>query len=552
MFYKLAEDTDKDIAMFTDKVEQFCSGELDAAHFKHDCATRGIYEQRVDGTYMFRIRLSGGQFTPQQCQLIGELGAEYGDGYLHMTTRQNVQIQAANIADAPTVMKRLMPAGLSMRAGGGNTTRNVMTSPFAGICPATPFDILPYAHAITEYMLAIPGSYTLPRKYKISIAGSEQDAGYAMANDLGFVAELRNDTPGFKVYAGGGLGARPRAADLIIDWVPADRVIKIAEAIRRFFDRHGDRTNRAKARLRYVFERLGLETIKKEINQLTREVLADDDVPFVLHETELFDVTDDATPLASSSPNHAHKLTFYRQCQEGLTAVLLDLPHGLISGNDLIRLATIAQVLGGPVSLRATQEQNLLITHVPELALEELSDALSGLEFFQQQNHALNRFVACTGASTCRLGICLSRNVSAAAARALDHAAIPKEILSLIDIRVSGCPNACGGHHLSPIGAFGTRIRHDGHSLPAYQVVLGAEQRSDGIQLAQPIGKIPARALPDFFVALAKDFSTNRESSETVTCYIHRQGLVHFSELAEPFAQIPPYDENPEFYTDWQ
>ena len=220
----------------------------------------GIYEQRENDTYMIRVRGAAGVFLPHQVKLIADLSKTYGNAIVHVTTRQDLQIHGVRIEDTPTILERLLRVGLSSRGGGGNTVRNISACPFAGVCQDGTYDVAPYALALTEYLIRERGNFNLPRKFKVAFSGCGNDCGLCSVADLGFFAHERGGTRGFAIYAGGGMGAHSALGVQIEEFVPAEAIFEVAEAVKRLFDRHGDRFNRSKARLRFVVERLGSDS----------------------------------------------------------------------------------------------------------------------------------------------------------------------------------------------------------------------------------------------------------------------------------------------------
>ncbi|NQT20168.1 MAG: nitrite/sulfite reductase, partial [Planctomycetes bacterium] len=272
--YKLPVDLADDIAGFEGDVKRFLSGELVSSLFKAKRVPRGIYEQRRDGAYMIRVRVPGGVLTAAQARTLAELGRQFSHGALHVTTRQDIQLHDVSIANVPTIMRGLLAEGLTCKGGGGNTVRNVVVCPYAGICPCERFDVTPYALAVTEYLITLTGSYNLPRKYKIAFSGCSADCALAEVNDLGFIANGSEGRPGFAVYAGGGMGAESRIGDRLA-WLPAEETIRVAEAIRRLFDRLGDRRNRRRARLRFAVAKTGVAAFRGMFHQKLSAVAID-------------------------------------------------------------------------------------------------------------------------------------------------------------------------------------------------------------------------------------------------------------------------------------
>jgi len=548
-FYKLPSDLAEDIDAYERDVQHFRGGDLPAGVLKAKRVPRGVYEQREDGTYMVRVRVAGGTLTVPQAQELAALATEYGNGLLHVTTRQDVQLHDVSIEDTPGVMRRLMRVGLTSKGGGGNTVRNISVCPYAGVCPHECFDVTPCAHAVTEYLIALVGSYNLPRKYKIAFSGCTVDCALAQVSDLGFIAETREGQPGFRVMAGGGMGAHSRVADELLDWVSVSDVIRISEAVRRLFDQLGDRSNKHRARLRFVFERLGVDAFREQFAQ-QMETVAGENIPEFLGEV----VPNAARSQGASAPPVPELVDGFRcipQRQEGFVALPLHLPLGFVSAEAFARIAEAAQRFSEEAGMRTTRMQNLLIRCVKQENVRALADALKEHQPDVLEPVPLERFVACAGASTCRMGLCLSRGAARACAEMLDRNKIDPDTLDAMEIYINGCPNACGHQPIGPLGFFGTAQRVDGRLAPCYRVTLGGRCNTGGAQLGTPAGQVPAKALPVLLADLAGDFQTGRHDGESFFSYFERMGMDHFKAIVARHAAVPSYDEHPEFYRDF-
>jgi sulfite reductase (ferredoxin) len=548
-FYHLPQDLASDIDTYEQDVRRFEAGEIPVGVFKAKRVPRGVYEQRQDGTYMVRVRVAGGALANEQAEVLAGLSTEFGNGLLHVTTRQDVQLHGIAITDTPAIMRRLMTVGLTSKGGGGNTVRNVTACPYAGICPHECFDVTPLSLAVTEYLIPLVGSYNLPRKYKIAFSGCAADCALAQVSDLGFIAEVRDGVPGFRVLSGGGMGGNSRIGDELLAWTPASQVIRIAEAIRRLFDQHGDRSNKSQARLRFVFERLGLDAIKKQFAELIDTVTAEG-VPEWQGDVALHDAAKSA-PATVPQKELIGDAWAVRQRQDGLVALPLHLPLGFVTAAEFARIGEIAARFSAEQGPRTMRSQNLVIRSVKIDDLPALTAELQTLEANVVEPAALERFVACAGASTCRLGLCLARGVARACADALTGGEVAPETLAAMEVYINGCPNACGHQPIGPIGLSGSARRSDDRLVPAYRITLGGRCTAAGARLGTAVGEVPARALPDFIQALALDFQGNRQNDELFPAYVDRAGAAHFESMATRYAAIPSYAERPDFYRDF-
>jgi sulfite reductase (ferredoxin) len=534
----LPADQDDDIARFGIEVDRFLAGEQTPDLFKAQRVPRGIYEQRLDGTYMLRVRLPGGLVTAAQLRALADLGRQYGSGILHVTTRQDIQFHGVTIVDTPVIMRGLLAAGLTCKGGGGDTVRNVAACPYAGICPCERFDVAPYALAVTEHLIAQPGSYRLPRKYKIAFSGCSDDCALAGFADMGFVARVRDGRPGFAVYAGGGMGAESRVADRLEEWLPAGECLRVAETVRRIFDREGDRTNRKRARLRFAVARLGPEVFA-DLYRREREVVAADGVP-VCEDVAVTPGDPAGRPAGIDGAFvSCDGLRVLPQHQAGRVAVTLHLPLGQVAWPDLNTLADIAERFSGERSVRASASQKLVLRGVRVEDLPALRSALATAPDAWTSGRALDVFTACVGSAVCRLGLCQSSAAAQACAAALDRAGLSAAELAGVDIRVSGCTNACGQHPVGTIGLCGLLLRTDGGPVPGYRVLLGARRCEGQARFGTGVGNVPADALPAFLVELVREFRDTRGARETLSATCARRGLDPFRALTARHASVP-------------
>lgn len=546
--YSVPEAVVEDIRAFRKEVERFLSGEIPATAFKGISAPMGVYEQRRNGTYMVRIRGAAGLFLPHQVRFIADLATKYGSGFVHVTTRQDFQIHDVKIEDTPTIIESLLDAGLSSRGGGGNTVRNISACPLAGVCRDEAFDVTPHALALTEHLMSDRASFNLPRKFKVAFSGCGKDCALASVADLGFFAHEEGGQRGFSVYAGGGMGKQAALAVLLEDFVPESEIVNVAEAVKRLFDRHGDRANRHRARLRFVVARVGTEEFRRlyreELDSVRREGLA---APSISPLDQ---------PCAPLDPDLGRgalgtKLALWgranvlKQKQEGLFAVRIPLRLGNISSVGLATVADVSESVGGGL-VRTTQDQELLIPHVRGTDVRRVHTALhsAGDELVRIGRV---RCVACTGAATCRLGLCLSREL----ANAIELELLPLQVRFGTRIRISGCPNSCGQHAIAPIGLYGTAARVNGKMVPYYAIVAGGQPGEGNAALAQLVGKVPARAVPSLLREFFSGAIASLGEAETLENWIDRIGLDYLRRLIPKYSHVPTYRKSPEFYRDF-
>jgi len=516
----------EDTSGYRGQVEKFLQGQTSPVAFRAYRVPMGIYEQRTAGKYMVRIRIGAGMVLPFQLERVAELSKTYGDGIIHVTTRQDIQIHRVNIEDTPDVLEGLLDVGLSSRGGGGNTVRNVTACARAGVCPKEEFDVAPYAVAAAEYLLQDRSSFNLPRKYKIVFSGCSADCAFASVADLGFFAHCRNGVKGFSVYAGGGLGPNAAVAVKIEDFIEGREIFEVAEAVKRLFDKYGDRANKHKARLRYVLARAGAEEFV-ELYKKEREILKTGGLSGKPPEIHAID-SDYRVPEASDNgePDQANVLP---EKTAGRYTVRLSLRNGDIPADDLNAVGRIAAKYGQGL-VRTTQLQDLLITGIARQDIAKVNDELRNLSVDVFGVPGL-KVVACAGASTCKLGLCLSRGLADAISNKFGQAGIRAKDSQTV-IRISGCPNSCGHHHIAGIGFQGKARRVNGRLMPHYDVLVGAEIMEGRAHLAENIGTIPAKRIPDL---LSETLSNGAVNKERLRSLVEKYGDVTGESLPEDY-----------------
>ncbi len=534
-----------DIEAFSADLARYLDGKMTPAMFKAKRVPMGVYEQRQSGMFMQRVRAPGGRITASQAALLAEVAAEYSAEDLHLTTRQDMQLHGLAIENLGVIMNRLAVGGLSSRGGGGNTVRNITACTYASICPAEKFDVAPYVDAVTNYMVSIEGSYNLPRKYKIAFSGCAADCTAGKVNDLGFIAAVKDGQPGFRVVSGGGMGSGPRIGSVIEEWVPASECLAVAEAMRRVFDAHGDRKNRQKARLRFVFERLGREKVIEEYLEHKKSVLA---------EGLIVSVDDVAIGEGSGEvrPQLEQRDGAWIVCEavDGLVSVRLFFESGLLPAEHLKGLAEAADRFSGTQRLRLTVDQGLLIESVKISEVGEVAEAVKALSASYLERGWKTSVVACAGAATCRLGLCLSRGLVKGCEEYFEKSGISPDGLEEELVRINGCPNACGKHPIGGIGLSGAAKRHDGQLYPAYSVSVGGIGGADP-KFGEPVGSVPAKAVPELLAELISAYRAKAENGQTFSDYVKGFGTGGFSAIVEKHSVIPQDAIARDFNKDW-
>jgi len=545
---------EKDIIDLEKKIREFREGKIHDEKFRSLRLARGIYGQRQPGVQMIRIKLPFGKVTFKQLLRISDVSDKYASRNLHLTTRQDIQIHYVSLDRTPELWEELEQDDVTIREACGNTVRNVTSSPDAGINPNEPFDVSPYAHAFFSYFLRNPICQEMGRKIKFAFSSDERDTAFSYIHDLGFIPKINEQGErGFKVLLGGGLGAQPFLAELVHEFLHEDQIIPYAEAMLRVFDRYGERTNRNKARLKYLVQKLGLEEVLRLIEEeriankvksfkIDRNTVPQPALPERIDYPAL-EVTDNL------AYKHWRATNVVPQKQEGYFAVYIKVTKGDIPTEEARKLvAAIAPYVADEI--RVTQNQGLMLKFAHETALPGLYVALNELGFAKPGFDSVADVTTCPGTDTCNLGISNSMSLSVALEE-LVYEEYPELIYDKdIKIKISGCMNSCGQHGLAHIGFHGSSLKANGKVVPAVQVMLGGGTVGDGEgRVSERVIKAPSKRATDVLRTLLNDFAANSLDTETFHAYYDRQTKDYFYQLLKPLADLSNLKD--EEFVDW-
>ena len=551
--YRIPEELKSEIDDLSNLIQKNLSGVITDAEFKMHRVPFGIYEQRTAGTFMVRIRSTAGIVTPVQLIKIADLSKKYGSGILHVTTRQELQIHDVRIEDLVVILRELLTAGLSSRGGGGNTVRNITASWDSGISPDEAFDVTPHAVALTSQLIATSDSWVLPRKYKIAFSNSLKDTALATVNDLGFIATILNGNAGFKVYVAGGLGKAPQVGNVLHEFIPESEIYFVAEAIKRLFSKYGNRKNKHSARLRFLWNTLGAEKFIDLYHQEKDALVAENNKPFVIPEI----VYDIRHPL-EYAPVSVGKDTFDKwrkryvqeQRQKGLYAITVPLLNGILTSDAADFLGRSLEPFGED-ALRFTQDQNITIRNISDVHLSTSFSIVQQITDLWDQSPVLGAMVACAGASTCQLGICLARGALTSTVHALKGNTEDLDSIGDFKIKISGCSNTCGQHMAADLGFFGKVGKKEQRSYPAYSIVAGANIHGSGSKLSEKIDEISARDLPAFISEFLNSYKVDLLKYDSFSSYINAKGREVIRGICDKYRNIPSFTEDQAYYHDW-
>ncbi len=552
--YRIPESLSGDISRFVSLAADYEKGSLQAADFKAFCSPMGIYEQRKDGAFMVRIRATGGIMYPSQLLCVIDIARRHGSDWLHLTTRQEIQIQNLALGEIESVLLELKEVGLASKGGGGNTVRNILVSELSGLVEEETFDTTPYALELASELIAEPDSYTMPRKLKIAFSSNGHNPDYAAINDLGLVARVKDGKKGFKVYVGGGAGAKPTIGWLLSDFIPEEELYTVAKALKNFFLDHGDRTNRRKARIRFIFYKYGeAETLNLIKEYYEREKAKGHRFSAERIEERpgyVYEVPAESVLSEKDGYDLWKKRYVIRQRQEGYSSVLFPVFLGNIGigGNDadkLIRLLEFVKTFGS-YTLRFTNTQNIRLRNIPDEALPELYSLVKDFEDVKAPI-IVNNMISCTGADTCRLGIGLPKGLAVAVRRELLQSGLDLDALSDVALHLTGCPNSCGQQLWSDLGFAGRVLRND-RTYPGYQVFISAD-RNVTPRLASLMGALSSHYVPKFVTRLFADYLSSSGRTGFAD-YLEGRGKDTVVRLLEEYKDIPSYEEDKSYYTD--
>ncbi|MBC7925401.1 MAG: nitrite/sulfite reductase [Bryobacteraceae bacterium] len=513
-----------------------------------------------DAPGMQRIKIPYGGIDAAQLEVMAECAEEYSDGIAHVTTRQDFQLHFVHIEDTPAMMRRLAAVGITTREACGNTVRNVTACPIAGVCRTQAFDVTPYAKALTYFLLGHPDCQDFGRKFKVAFSGCREEAcGLVRLHDLGLVAMTRDGQRGFELYVGGGLGTVPQQAKLFSDFVTEDELLPLAQAISRVFARLGEKKNRNTARLKFVVSKLGIEEFRRVVLEERAALTFDPRWTDWIEEAR----TAEELPLrapeflqiqsAAADPDFQrwYDTNVYGQRQSGYATITVALPLGDITADQLRSLADIARRYTRE-TVRTTVEQNMVIRWVSESDLPALYADLKKAKLALPGAGTITDVVSCPGTDTCKLGISSSRGLAGELRMRLTERWYElDEAIRGLRIKVSGCFNSCGQHHVADLGFYGMSRVKNGYAVPHFQVVLGGQWTENAGSYGLAIGAIPSKRIPEVVDRMTLRFVSERSGDETFQSFIKRIGKAECKKMLDDLTVVPPHEVDGSFYQDW-
>ncbi|MDF0650230.1 MAG: sulfurtransferase TusA family protein [Nitrospira sp.] len=561
----------EEIETFETEALRTLGGDLSADIFKPFRLQYGIYGQRQPGVQMVRIKIPFGGINANQLRRVAELADRYATGVGHVTTRQDIQMHFVELKDVPSIMRGLAEVGLTTREACANTVRNVTACHLAGVCQGEVFDVTPYAKTVAYHLLRNPLNQSLPRKFKIAFSGCKHDCALTPIHDIGLLAIRRADGMiGFRMVVGGGLGSTPRIAQLLREFTPMEELIPSIEAVIKVFDTLGNRKNRNKARMKFVIDKLGFEEFKRrwEAAYVAMGHTLPKNGPLTLlqHQDEpprLIMPTRNgvANGNGSGNGNGTHSIddetpfemwkrtNVVKQKQDGYVTAAIKLFMGDITAEQMLFVADLAERCSNG-NLRTTINQNLVIRWVPIDQIPQFYEDLAAHGLADPGAELVEDIIACPGTDTCGLGITSSKGLARALAEVFPAGRVPEDLQD-VSVKISGCHNSCAQHHISTIGLHGVGKRLGDHVAPHYELHLGGSVNGTA-KIGQMTVKLPAKAVPAAISHLIDVYRRDRQANENLSKFIARVGKSKLKDELIPYTIVPPYEEDPTFYYDWE
>jgi sulfite reductase (NADPH) hemoprotein beta-component len=544
-----------DIDEFVSVLEKYERGDLTPDQWRAFRLVRGTYGQRqAEDAQMLRVKVPQGVLTSAQLYALASVGEKYSRGFGHITTRQNIQFHFVKLHDVPPAMVELAEAGVTTREACGNSVRNITGCPYAGVGADELFDVTPYAEALTRYLLRHKLSSTLPRKFKIAFEGCTVDHIATHINDLAFTARVSpSGGRGFRVVAGGGTAIMCTEAGVIHEFLPASEIFRVADAVLRVFHKYGDYQHKQRNRSKFMIKSLGWGRWKGIYEQELAKIRLHGEAPTLELDTPAGEPAPTAAHTSAPDENaiasrvmssdvkgpgitpvvipvlNSKNEDFTRwqasnvrpQWQSGYVTVLATIPLGDFTGQQMRVLADLASSYGEG-SVRVTMDQDLLFRWIKSSDIRALYSRLSAAGLGLAAAGTIADVASCPGAESCRLAVTQSRGLGKLLE---DHLRARPDLVEKADgarIKISGCPNGCGQHHIATIGFQGSVRRLGPKAVPQYFVMVGGGTEHGGASFGRLTSKVPARRIPEVVERLIDLYTKERNADETAPDFFRR------------------------------
>ena len=576
---------ERDIDEFVEMLGKFERGEISSEAWRKFRLVRGTYGQRQDEVQMLRVKIPQGVLTAPQIDVLADVADSYSRGFAHVTTRQNFQFHFVRLHDVESAMRLIADAGITTREACGNSVRNITACPYAGVAPDEVFDVTPYAEALTRYLLRHPLSAILPRKFKIAFEGCPDDHAMTAIHDLGWQARIEPHngrlTRGFRLVVGGGTSILPTSAKALFEFLPAEDMLDVAEAIIRVYHRLGDHEHRQRNRMKFLIKTLGWERWRDAVFETLTEVKHEghERLPFdpeaPPEETEPLwkraaapapaEVTALATSTAIRGPGITpvtsvmadddtafrawHATNVKPQRQAGYVVPIVRLLLGDITAGQLRVLSQLSRAYGDG-TVRLTADQNVFLRWVPESMLRDLHTRLAAAGLARPGATTIADVTSCPGAESCKLAVTQSRGLGRELATVLAERPEIARGAERAVIKISGCPNGCGQHHIATIGFQGSVRKLEGRAVPQYFVMLGGRSSTDGAAFARLSAKVPARRVAEAVERLLDLYRAEKDGDESPEAFFARVPIPRIKQLLADLEAMTAGSAQPDDYVD--
>ena len=578
---RLSFASEADIDEFASVLDKFERGEITAEQWRVFRLVRGTYGQRqADDAQMIRVKIPQGVLSVGQLQALADVAEQYSRGFGHITTRQNVQFHFVRLHDAEPAMRRLADAGLTTREACGNSVRNITACQFAGVAADEPFDVTPYAEALTRFLLRHPLSSSLPRKFKIAFEGCAHDHIKLTINDIGWRARIDNGRRGFRVYIGGGTATMTTAATVLFDFLPVEEMLNVAEAVISVFHAHGDYQHKQRNRMKFLIKKIGWDAWRAAFDEALVAVRAErgllefdllpaaeesaptwprTEAPAIAEIVRRVDAATLSGPGIIPVRHHAatHDAALARwvrsnvrlQKQPGYSTVTVTVPLGDLSGAQLRVIADLSQAYGDG-SVRVSAVQNFVFRWVPNADVPALYESIVAAGLGLPDADTIADVTSCPGAESCKLAVTQSRGLGQAVGEYLRDTPALIEMARDLDIKVSGCPNGCGQHHIAAIGFQGSLRKIDGKAVPQYFIQIGGGIDAERTTFGRLAAKVPARRAPLALERLVRLYAAEKSEGETALSFFRRIEISRVKLLLADLETLTASTAGPDDYID--
>jgi sulfite reductase (ferredoxin) len=551
---------------FDTESTRFLKGELEGDEFIKFRLKQGVYGQRQPDVQMVRVKLPFGGVTPEQLDAFADVIEKYvplRKG--HITTRQNIQMHHVPLPDAAKLIRELGDAGLSSREGCGNTMRNVTADPRAGTLEGERFDITPYAGAYVRYFVRHPTTQAMPRKVKTAFAATDEDNAITRIHDVSFIPKVNDrGVRGVEMRVGGGTSIMPRLAPTLYEFVELDsgEYLKVTEACMRIFDRQEWlRANRARARIKVLVDKIGIDAFRELVEEeLTGDWVNDRNYSLDRILFEYDEETDaPAKPQSFATPNGDNReftrflqTNVQRQRQRGFCTIEVKVPRGDLTPDQLRGLGDIMRRYTGGFA-RTSVHQNVILRWVRDDSGYDVWRALGELGLNDPGADEITDVVSCPGTDSCKLGITSSMGLNEAVQERLVEMNIDDGLTRRIHVKMSGCPNGCGQHHIANIGFYGASIKVADNTIPAYIPHIGGAYEGGDVRYGQRLkARLPAKRVPEAVERWVRFYESERTDGEEFNAFVDRVGPAEFEAKVKDLTMPIEFSlENMNYFIDW-